>query len=454
MNLQPIRTFIHRERPAFLGLAAVTAVCAAVLGVVLALGDQRTFEIVASNPGEGRTVSSTANSISLTFSNEARRDAVEESFRVDPPVNGVPRWRGQTFEYILREPLEPGAYTVSLDAGTLGRGSERLRTDFSMTFEVRAPGIAVVESLGDEGERLVEVRADDTRELARGLRILDYEISPDSSRLAVIVESEPEQSRLELVDIDTGERQVVVDDPDVDVATVSWAADSQALLAVRRDTLPDGGQGVPRAWLLRLSGEFVSPIDPDGEPTLAPRWSPDAQMIMYSAPATGRLVVLNLGTQEERNLGQPRSSAFVWSPDSSKVAFEGVPDTVGSQPIQPIRVQSLDGELDLVIGDEGESHSLPRFLDDDVVMGLRRNIGEDSSGTDLLFHSVEDANLLRAIELTPGADLVLDWDLAPTRQEVVYTVQAGNSISTIVLDLETGQREPVEPAGRRASWIP
>lgn len=427
----------------------------ATLAFVLLLGDQREFRVVDATPDDGATAPATLRTISMTFSNQARQGKVEDAFRVEPPVAGTPRWRGQTFEYVLTAPLEPGTYRVTLEAGDMGRAAEPLREPYAFAFEVREPGIAVVEATEDGAEALVEVRGEERRELARGERILDYAVSPDGSRVAVIIGSGPEQSRLELIDSAGGEPQVVVDSDDVDIATVRWAADSQALLAVRRDRLPDGGMGVPRAWLLRLSGEFVAPIDPDGEPTLSPVWSPDAQMIAYSAPATGRLVVLNLGTQERENLGQPRSTGFVWSPNSRMVAFEGVPETMeAGTPVQPVRVKSVDGSLDVTIGGDGASLSAPRFFDNDTVMSLRRAVGAGTPGTELVFNQVADGEEVGYIQLTDGPALVLTWDMDPTRRAIVFTTQEGSEIQTIVLDLETGERQEIEPAGRRASWLP
>jgi TolB protein len=438
----------------FLALSGITVLCVVLLGAVIALGDKRTFSVVATTPDEEATVSVTLRAISITFSHEAHRDAVERSFTIDPPVAGVPRWRGRTFEWVLREPLEGGSYTVSLERGTLGRGSERMRHPFVFPFAVREPGLAMVEAV-DGGERLVELReGSEPRELTRGSRIVDFAIAPDGGHIAAVVSTGQERSRLELIDVSTGQVNTVVDDPDIDIATVRWSADSQALLAVRRDALPDGNMGVPRSWLLRLSGEFVAPIDPEGEPSLSPHWSPDAQSIAYIAPATGRLAVMNLGTQEIQNLGQPRGGAFAWSPNSRKLAFEGVPAEDCGDPIQPVRVRSLDGEVDLVIGEAGESFSQPRFLNDEVVMSLRRGIGEGVAGTDLVFHSVDDAQLLRSIHLTAGTDMVLDWDIDPAQTTVVYSVQSGATLTTLLLDLESGSREVVTLAGRKVAWLP
>lgn len=435
-------------------LAGISAACVAVFVVVVALGDQRQFDVVTFSPTEGETVSATVQFVSVTFSSEPRREAVEAAFRIEPEVRGVPRWRGRTFEYVLREPLRAGSYEVTLDRGTLGSASEELREAVAFTFSVREPGVAVI--LREPGlERLVEMRdGAEPRELARGPRILDYSIAPDGRQVGIVIANEPSGTRLELLDPTTGESQVVVDTPEIEVASVAWAADSQALLVVRRDRLPGGEFGVPRAWLLRTSGEFVTPIDPEGEPSLAPTWSPDSQAIAYVAPATGQLVVFNLSTQEEVNLGQPRSPLFAWSPNSRMIVFESVPAVEGSNPPQPIRVKSVDDSVDRSFGEAGETRSQGQFLNDQTVLSLRRTVGTGGRGTELLFESIEEGNLQRSVLLAPRTDIVLGYDLDPSLTEVVYTVQAGATVSTIVLSLENGERTLMPEAGTRPQWMP
>ncbi|MDZ7728756.1 MAG: hypothetical protein U5Q44_11475 [Dehalococcoidia bacterium] len=434
----------------------MSAVCIGMFVTIVALGDQRRFEVVAVAPEEGSTTASTVRSITITFSGEARRDAVESSFSIEPGADGSPRWRGSQFEYVLNEPLQPGEYTVRLPAGDLGRAAEPLREDFTLTFAVREPSVALVDRSG-EPERLVRVGPDGSREeIITAPDIWDYAISPDGSRVAVIVHEEQDgvgSTRLEMVTVATGERSVVVDDPDIELAEVRWSPDSQAMLVVRRDAILEGGLGVPRTWVMRVDGEFISPVDPDGEPSMLPSWSPDGQVIAYVAPASGRLVLFRLGTQETMTIGRPRSEA-AWSPDSGMITYGGVPEEETDRPIQPIMVQSLDGETEISLGGEEAARSQPAFLDASTVISLRRAIGPGARGTDLVVESLEDGSIVAEYELTPGAATVLSWDLAPSGERVVYTVQEGANLSTVILHLETGEREPVEPGGVWPRWLP
>jgi len=438
-------------------MLGITAVCAVVLAVTFALGDQRRIAVVLASPSEGDAVPSTVREVALTFDEEPDRGGVEEAFRIEPEAPGAFRWRGRTLVYTFGRSLAVGDYRVVVPAGNLGRGSEPMLEDFAVTFRVREPGFAMIVT-SETGQALVEVRDGEQRTLAQAPRIIDYAISPDGTQVAVVVAAETDggstRGGLVMVPTDGSPPQSLVQSPDINLGGVTWAPDGTSLLVVRRDTLPGGGEGVPRAWLLRITGEFIAPVDPDGNPSLNPSWSPDGQHLAYLSPSDGRLIAYNLSTQVFTNMGQPRGGRAEWSPNSQLIAWESVPRTEGSNPIQPVRVKSLDSSYDRTFGVEGETRLAPKLLDNDTVLSLRRQVGSGVRGTELVFESLEDGRQLRAIFLAGGTDLVLEWDLDPARERVVYTVQSGQQRTTLVLNLESGEREPIDVSGDRPRWLP
>lgn len=424
--------------------------------VTLALGDQRRIAVVLAAPSEGEAVPATVREVALTFDVEPDRQAIEATFRIEPEAPGVFRWRGRTMVFTFEQSLPVGDYRVVVPAGNIGRGSEPMEDDFSLTFRVREPGFAMIIST-DTGQALVEVREGEQRTLVQAPRIIDYAISPDGSQVAVVVAATTDgvtRGGLVMVPTDGSPPQSLVQSPDINLGGVTWSPDGTSLLVVRRDALPGGGEGVPRAWLLRITGEFIAPVDPDGNPSLNPTWSPDGQHLAYVSPSDGRLVVYNLTTQVLQDMGQPRGGRAEWSPDSQMVAWESVPRTEGSNPIQPIRVKSLDGSFDRSLGEPGETRLAPKLLDNETVVSLRRQVGSGARGTELVFESLDDGRQLRAIFLSGGTDLVLEWDLDPARERVVYTVQTGQQRTTFVLNLESGDREPIDVSGDRPRWLP
>jgi hypothetical protein len=438
-------------------LLGITVICGAVLAVTLVLGDQRRIAVVLATPGAGDAVPSTLREVTLTFDVEPNRSAVEERFRIEPEAPGVFRWRGRTMVYTFERSLEVGDYRVRLPAGDIGRGSEPMLEEFSFAFRVREPGLAMIVTT-ENGQELIEVRDGMQRTLAQAPRIIDYAISPDGTQVAVVVAAATEgggsRGGLVMVPTDGGPAQSLVQSPEINLGGVTWAPDATALLVMRRDSLPGGGEGVPRAWLVRITGEFIAPVDAEGAPSLNPSWSPDGQHLAYVSPSDGRLIVYNLSTQALIDMGSPRGGRPEWSPDSQMVAWESVPRSEGSDPLQPIRVKSLDASYDRSFGEPGETRLAPKILDSETLLSLRRQVGQGAIGTELLFESLRDGRRLRSIFLSGGTDLVLEWDLDPARQRVVYTVQSGQQRTTFILNLESGERTPLDVSGDRPKWLP
>ncbi len=425
-----------------------------MLLLAVGLGDQRTISVILTSPSEGAEVPGTLSSVAFTFDREPDREAVERNLRVDPPAEGALRWRGKTLEFVFSSTLAPGPTSFTIDPGTLGRGGEPLHA-FTLAFSVREPGLVVQTSGGNESQLLLVRPGGEPVPLISAYRISDFHVSPDGSRVAVITAGEDAQSRLVMVDARTAEQTIVVESPQINIGSVAWSPDSQTLLVVRRDSLPGGSEGVPRIWLMRTSGEFLGPVDPSGEPTLSATWSPDGQDVAYLAPATGQLIARTMATEVAENLGQPRGGAPAWTPDSRFVAFASVPPETssGGQLLQPVRVKEPGGEYDRMFGAAGEIRSQPRFLDNDTLLTLRRRIGESPS-TELLFESLGNGSLERAILLTSGSALVQDWDLDATRRHVAWASQFGNLATITTLDLESGERTELAIQGTRADWIP
>ena len=425
-----------------------------VLVFVIAAGDQRRIEVILTTPAQGEPVAVSARAVTFTFNREPDLDALSDRLVIEPSVAGFLRVRGRTAEYVFEESLPPGGVAVRLDQGSVGRAGERLSEPFALSFTVREPGIAYVEDRGESQALIVTRPERPVTVLAEAPRIRAFAVASDGSRVAAVLGNvEDESSSLVLIDTAAGTAQTIVDDPDLSLGEVVWAADGNALLIARRDRLVSGGLGVPRLWLLRTDGEFVGLLEQEGAPSMSPAWAPDGQAVAYVTPTTGEAIVLNLTTRERQAVGSARGRNLAWSPNGLMLAYEATPPEDTPNPPQPVRVAALDGAFTLTLGNSGEVRSQPRFLDDGVLMSLWREVGTDPRGTELRFESVETGELLRAILLAPGTDFVTVWGLDPSRERIVYAVRSGALTTVLTLDLESSDREVIG-TGDRPAWMP
>ncbi|MEO6398031.1 MAG: hypothetical protein ABIP13_06150 [Tepidiformaceae bacterium] len=455
MRHLPIPTFIRSERRALLALAVVSWAALVLLLIVALLGDARRIKVVHSSPSEGDEVAITQRELTVTFDREPDRDAVARTVSLSPPIGGEVRWRGRTMAYSFKgAPLPPGDYRLSISAGALGRGGEKLDRPFSLSFSVREEGWVLVRTSLTQQTLVAFRKGAPPKPLLTAPSISHFAVAPDGSRIAVVTLDEQRRGSLQLVDPATGTVTPLVDDPSVYVGGVEWSPDGGALLVVKRDALLDGTVGAPRLWLTRISGEFIGLLDPDGKPSLLPGWSPDAQSVAYVSPTDARQLVRNLSTQQVFEAGTPRGSPPGWSPDSRLVAFESVPPGQATLLLQPVRVRSLDGTIDRSFGREGESRTAPRFLDNSTLVTLRQVVGASRPGTDLVFESLADGSTLRTIQLTDGPGFIDDWQFDAVRHSVLYSVRDANALTTFRLNLQTGERRPVTPSGGAPAWLP
>ncbi|MFN0096862.1 MAG: TolB family protein [Dehalococcoidia bacterium] len=433
----------------------VTVLTALVIGLALLAGDQRELKVVLASPGDGEAIGGGQLAVALTFNRAPDRQAVADRIQIEPEAAGTVRWRGTTIEYVFAWPPAPDRYRLVIPKGAIGTRGEQLRADYVLEFTVREPGVAYV-APGGEGERLVaRFGQEPARDLLTGTRIRDFGVAPDGRTVAAVVERSG-RVVLDFVDVATGARRTLAEPTDFELASVTWGPDNQTLLTVRRDRLPGGGFGVPRLWLVRLSGEFAGLIGEDGEPVAGGAWSPDGQRIAYAAPATAETAIRTLATGETVRYARSRGRTPVWSPDGAWLAYEGVDRDFreGASPLQPVVLQPLDGSPLRLVGVPGEVRAAPRFLDAATLLSLRRAVGAATKGTELVFESVATGREVRALDLAAGQDLVLDWELAPGGRAAVYAVRSGRTSVVLRVDFETGQRTVVAQDGDRPKWLP
>jgi Tol biopolymer transport system component len=451
--LQRIRTYIRSERQVLLALGAATCVALVVTISAFLLGDERDVQVLSSWPPSDVQVPGTLRAITIEFPANVDHDAVDDRLSISPAVPASLRWRGSTLDVLPDSPLVPGTYFVRIEAGTVGRGGEALRSPFELQLSVRDAAVIGI-AVRDTSQSVVRYEADGTlTELISAERVIHFAPSPDGRYVAAAV-SEGGADGLELFDTVTGTSEDLGAPEGAFLAWVDWAPDGQSLLVSRGDPILGGGVGSARTWLVRIDGEFVAEVDSEGEPAIAPGWSPNGDRIAYVAPASGRLVALHVTTQERVDLGVPRSRAFVWSPAGDRIAFESAPETEGDAPLQQVRVRSLDLRTDIRIGTEGEIVSRPSWFDIDTLAVVWRQTGESTLGTQLWIVSLPTGEKLRAVQIGEPGVSIAGWSADPGRDRIVVRADGPDGGVLTIVDLVTNERTVLPASLRDPTWLP
>ena len=448
-----IPTFIRSEARVALAFAAVTLLATAFVVAALLIGDERRVEVSAAWPPPGIEVPGSVKVASLEFSRNVDRAAVESRLSIMPSFAASLRWHGSTLDVLPDDALAPGAYTLTVAAGPLGRGGERLQEPFVLPVTVRKPSVVGV-TIDSGHQSLVQSDANgEIHELLSATNIVHFAPSPDGQYIAVIVRND-QASSLVLIDTVSGQQSNLGAPDQVALNWVDWAPDGQSLLVTRSDVLPAGGLGAARAWLVRIDGQYVGMVDSEGEPALSPRWSPDASWLAYVAPATSRLIALQTSTLERVELGSPRSSDFDWSPTGDEIAFDAAPDAESTAPLQQVRVRSLDLRTDLRIGQAGEIFWDPHWVATDEVAMLWRETGPAPQGTQVWFLSLPAGDKVRAVQVASQGEDVSSWAIDPPGEQIVVRAEALNSGADTVINLVTNDRTVLDGDLHLPTWLP
>jgi dipeptidyl aminopeptidase/acylaminoacyl peptidase len=192
---------------------------------------------------------------------------------------------------VVAAPLLPSADSIESD-----RRLRRLRKDNAVTAILHTgyPVRYWDSDLGPDQPHLVEVggRNDLTPRPGDGLREAHFDLSPDGRFVvtdwAVPAPGASVRRLLMRIDLDTGEREVIADDPGADLVKPAIAPDGSAVAFIRESFATP--QSAPRVtlWQMPFDGK-PAPVAPDWDrwPTSL-TWSADGAAIVVTADQAGR----------------------------------------------------------------------------------------------------------------------------------------------------------------------
>jgi Tol biopolymer transport system component len=184
-----------------------------------------------------------------------------------------------------------------------------------------AGALADDEDLGRNGQLFVVTLDGDRTPLTDDDRFYSSPSwSPDGSRLAV-ASSNPETSRIDLLDADGSDRRTLVRGGGPFAGTVTWSPAAKLVaFALHGDTGATVGVVRPDGSRRRILVRFQSART--GNPG-GPSWSPDGRSLAYSPlRADGGLRVVDLRTGVERRVSGGLVFDPRWSPDGTSILYQ------------------------------------------------------------------------------------------------------------------------------------
>jgi Tol biopolymer transport system component len=387
------------------GLVVVVLVSA--IGLTVLSGDRVGVQIDRFEPSGA---AATTTRITLTFNDTMNWDTVIERLRFEPPLTGEYRRSARALGFTPAEPLEPGRrYTVTLLAGGESDAGRQVLRDAVFEFQVRLPRVAYLTPADAVPQNIwIAGPNDPPRQVTFSpTSILNFDVSPDGTRIAFAERTLNGTADIKLLDIATGSVSQLTNCPDSDCTTPVWRPDGSLIAYERVDLNSElSGLGVSptRIWLIDLTTAPPSerPLFSDNQILgYAPQWSADGQRIALFDNNSRSIIVYSL---EDESLTL-------------------VPSRSGS---------------DLDLSPDGRRLIFPRLIFDDVAGGARSVL----QLADLVEGTVVD--LIDAEEQVDDVQPV--WH--PDGQRIAFArryteAQASRTRQIYLLDTETGAVEPL-----------
>lgn len=304
-------------------VAAVALALLAALALVLWRGDRVSVRIVRTAPAAGAQAAATAPVV-IEFGQRMNTASVEDSFSIEPAVDGQFVWNANTLYFMPSQPWQVGqGYTVTLAAGARGQLAHELLQDMNFSFEVRPAGVAFLR-LAHSGYTLwaapdlqtepVQFSPDDG--------VFDFAVASDGESLLFSVINEQSGVDLWTVSREGGDAHILLECGVDRCFAPSERAGRIAYTRVLAPMTPAEPYGPPRVWQLDLASGATVRLHADSQKIgFGPSWSPDGQRLAYFDGGNGRLVVLDMLTGEEIYIPTLAGVVGSWSPDSQYMLF-------------------------------------------------------------------------------------------------------------------------------------
>lgn len=317
-------------------VALVAVGLLAAIAMVLWRGDRVGVVIVRAAPADGSRAAASAP-IVIEFGQRMNSASVQQSFSIEPAVEGRFVWEQNTLYFLPAQPLVVGQqYRISLAQGAQGQLAHDLLEELSFSFTVRPAGVAFLR-LAASGYSLWSAPDVDAApfQVSPGDAVFDFTPTRDGEQLIFSVVNEEAGIDLWIVGRNGEQPRVLLDcGPDRCFAPDASPTGRIAYNRVLAPLTPTEPYGPPRVWLLDpRSGETLRLHADTQKIGYGPTWSPDGNWLAYYDGIASRLVALNIATGDEISLPSRAGVMGSWSPESEYMLFFDTAVRDNGQPV-------------------------------------------------------------------------------------------------------------------------
>jgi len=294
--------------------------------------------------------------VTLFFSVPVKKAEVESRFSIEPESEGRFEWLdSQTLRFVPAGLKPAASYQLTLQPGEIGANNEPLRQVKSWPFQTRPPLIIYTHS--SDGKNELWVTGMDGEQPHRLVdtenAVFNYAVSPDGD--FIILSLFNEQNRLDLWRVDRNGQNLLrlLDCGGGNCSTPAISPDGNRVAYTREANgiTPNSSLGAPRIHILDLSDGQDSSLLSDSQMIgYGPVWSPDGKWVTSYDGLQDTIRAVSIASGEQVLLPSVIGSVLSWSPDSTRLAFTTVEESVTGLRTVIMLADFTTGEVTALIG--------------------------------------------------------------------------------------------------------
>jgi len=294
--------------------------------------------------------------------------------------------------------------------------------------------------------------------------IRNYFASPITSEVLYTMIEGP-NSRIWLLNLVTGETQLLLDCVDAICANPTWLADATGILYQRQDFPSlDNNLGYepfyPSIWWLDIDSLQTEPLFQDSQlPGVNPRFSPNGKYLSYFSVSPMMVQIYHLETGQRHSIPSLTGMPPTWSPDSDRVFLADVREDQGIYQNLLAYYDLATETLTWLDADPSANDNNPSWSPDGEWIAFNRIVQDEIDGSrksQVWLMQSDKTNPKPA--LTHSAIYHREFIWSPDSRHLLYEVQVradqGFAHEIHLLDISTGEIEMLLIGGVRPTWAP